>query len=87
MKKSSVLNKPQIVDLCSSNVEQNFGLTMEDEHINLKFLGLIYKCPELKTIEWDILNPKYLIGVPNGHNFDFLLNPLFFGYPAYCYSW
>ena len=31
LKKSSVLKKPQIVDLCSSDVEHNFGLTMEDE--------------------------------------------------------
>ena len=29
---------------------------------------------ELKTLEWDILNPHYLIWVSNGHTFDFLLN-------------
>ena len=32
---------------------------------------------ELKTFEWDILNPDYLIWVSNGHTYDLLLNPLF----------
>jgi len=35
---------------------------------------------ELKTLEWDILNPDYLIWVSNGHTFDFLLKPFFLGY-------
>jgi len=35
---------------------------------------------ELKTIEWDILNPDYLIWVSNVHTFDFLLKPFFLGY-------
>ena len=35
---------------------------------------------ELKTLEWDILNPDYLIWVSNGHAFDFLLKPFFLGY-------
>ena len=32
---------------------------------------------ELKTLEWDILDPDCLIWVSNEHTFDFLLNPLF----------
>ena len=28
--------------------------------------------PELKTFEWDILNPDYLIWVFNGNAFDFI---------------
>jgi len=39
-----------------------------------------YMCTELKTLDWDILNPDYLIWVSNGHTFDFLLKPLFLGY-------
>ena len=35
---------------------------------------------ELKTLEWDILNPNYLIWVSNGHTFGFLLKPFFLGY-------
>ena len=34
-------------------------------------------CTELKTLEWDILNPDRLIWVSNVHTFDFILNPLF----------
>ena len=37
----------------------------------------IFVLPKLKTLEWDILNPDYLIWVFNGHTFDFLLNPFF----------
>ena len=33
--------------------------------------------PELKTLEWDILNHDCLIWVSNVHTFGFLLNPLF----------
>ena len=29
---------------------------------------------------WDILNPDYLIWVSNGHTFDYLFKPFFFGY-------
>ena len=36
--------------------------------------------PELKTLEWDILNPDYLTWVSNGHTLDFLLKPFFLGY-------
>ena len=36
--------------------------------------------PELKTLEWDILNPDNLIWVSNGQTFDFLLKPFFLGY-------
>ena len=36
--------------------------------------------PELKTLEWDILNVDYLIWVSNGRTFDFLLKPFFLGY-------
>ena len=32
------------------------------------------------NLEWDILNPNYLIWESNGHTFDFLLNPFFLGY-------
>ena len=35
---------------------------------------------ELKTLEWDISNPNYLIWVSNGHTFDFLRKPFFLGY-------
>ena len=38
------------------------------------------KAPELKTLEWDILNPNYLIWVSNGHTFYFRLKPFFLGY-------
>ena len=38
------------------------------------------KYSELKTLEWDTLNPDYLIWVSNGHTFDFLLKPFFLGY-------
>ena len=44
------------------------------------------KCTELKTLEWDILNPDLLIWVSNVHcTFDFTLNSLFLNihYP-YC---
>ena len=37
-------------------------------------------CPELKTLEWNILNPDYLIWVSNGQTVDFLLKPFFLGY-------
>jgi len=33
-----------------------------------------------ENLEWDILNPDYLIWVSNWHTFDFLLNPFFHGY-------
>ena len=36
-----------------------------------------YMCTELKTLEWDILNPDYLIWVSNGHTFYFFLNHSF----------
>ena len=36
------------------------------------------KNPELKTLEWDILNHDYLIWVSNGHTFDFLLKPFLY---------
>ena len=36
--------------------------------------------PELKTLEWDILNPDYLIWVSNGNTFDFIVKPFFLGY-------
>ena len=36
---------------------------------------------ELKTLEWDILNPDRLIWVSNVHTFDLFLI-LFFGYPT-----
>ena len=32
---------------------------------------------ELKTLEWGIPNPSYLIWVSNGHTFDFILKPSF----------
>ena len=35
--------------------------------------------PEL-TLEWDTINPDCLIRISNVDTFDFLLNPLFFGY-------
>ena len=35
---------------------------------------------ELKTLEWDIPNPDYLIWVSNGHTFDYLLKQFFLGY-------
>ena len=38
------------------------------------------KCPELRTLEWDTINPDCLIRISNVDTFDFLLNPLFFGY-------
>ena len=41
---------------------------------------LTQKYSELKTLEWDILNPDYLIWVSNGHTFDFLLKPFFLWY-------
>ena len=31
---------------------------------------------ELKTLEWDILNPDRLIWISNVHTFDFIVNPL-----------
>ena len=36
--------------------------------------------PELGTLEWDTFNPDCLIRISNLDNFNFLLNPLFFGY-------
>ena len=33
--------------------------------------------PELKTLEWDILNPDNFIWVPNVHTFFFFLNRSF----------
>ena len=44
---------------------------------NSDFLIPVPLNPELKTLEWNIPNPDYLIWVSNGHTFDFLLNPLF----------
>ena len=32
---------------------------------------------ELKTLEWGIPNPSYLIWVSNGYTFDFILKPSF----------
>ena len=43
---------------------------------------MFYTWLELKTLEWDILNPDYLIWVSNsynGHTFDFILKPFFLG--------
>ena len=37
-------------------------------------------CPELGTLEWDTFNPDWLIRISNVDTFNFLLNPLFFGY-------
>ena len=34
---------------------------------------------ELKTLEWDILNPDYLIWISKRDTFDFLLKPFFLG--------
>ena len=36
--------------------------------------------PELGTFKWDTFNPDCLIRISNVDTFDFLLNPLFFGY-------
>ena len=36
--------------------------------------------PELGTLEWDTINPDCLIRISNVDTFDFMLNPLFFGY-------
>ena len=47
---------------------------------NISNFVCLFKQPELKTLEWDILNPDRLIWVSNVHTFDFILNPLF-GYP------
>ena len=35
---------------------------------------------ELGTLKWDTFNPDCLIRISNVDTFDFLLNPLFFGY-------
>ena len=35
---------------------------------------------ELGTLEWETINPECLIRTSNVDTFDFLLNPLFFGY-------
>ena len=35
---------------------------------------------ELGTLKWDTINPDCLIRISNVDTFDFLLNPLFFGY-------
>ena len=37
---------------------------------------------ELGTLEWDTFNPDCLIRISNVDTFNFLLNPLFFGYKA-----
>ena len=42
----------------------------------------IKKRPEQKTLEWDILNPDYLICVSNGQTFDFCIIPLFLDTPT-----
>ena len=51
---------------------------------NIKEISLVspivFKDPELKTLEWDILKPDYLIWVSNGHTFDLLLKLFFLGY-------
>ena len=41
----------------------------------LKSVSSFSICSELKTLEWDILNPDYLIWVSNGHTF--VLNHFF----------
>ena len=47
--------------------------------VNFSYFKLrLFDSTELKTLEWDILNPDYLIWVSNGHTFDFLLKPFFF---------
>ena len=37
-------------------------------------------CSELGTLEWDTFNPDCVIRISNVNTFNFLLNPLFFGY-------
>ena len=37
------------------------------------------KITELKTLEWDMLKPDYLISVSNGRTFNFFLKPFFLG--------
>ena len=37
---------------------------------------------ELGTLEWNTINPDCLIRISTVDTFDFLLNPLFFGYSA-----
>ena len=44
------------------------------------FLRWDWEWSELKTLEWDILNPDYFTWVSNGNTFDFLLKPFFLGY-------
>jgi len=40
------------------------------------------KLPELGILEWITFNPDCLIRISNVDTFNFLLNPLFFGYKA-----
>ena len=41
------------------------------------FVKKVIQQTEVKTLEWDILNPDYLIWVFNGHTFDFLIKTFF----------
>ena len=41
---------------------------------------MLFISSELGTLEWDTFNPKFLIRISNVDTFNFLLNPLFFGY-------
>ena len=43
-------------------------------------LGLKMLYSGLKTLEWDILHPDYLIWVSNGQTFEFPIKPLLLGY-------
>ena len=47
------------------------------KRLSLEFFKVQFIQPELKTLEWDIINPDHLIGVSNVHTFDFNLNPPF----------
>ena len=48
--------------------------------INWHLLFRQFNGSELGTLEWDTINPDCLIRISNVDTYDFLLNPLIFGY-------
>jgi len=44
------------------------------------FQGIVVNWTELGTLEWETFNPDCLIRIFNVDTFNFLFNPLFFGY-------
>ena len=76
IRKSEFVSKTQFLSLYSSFKIIKGAVYFSQTQI----LKSLHFQPELKTLEWDILNPDYLIFVSNGQTFDFLLKQFFLGY-------